>query len=61
MTAVRFIEVGKPGQVLIKVGGAGVCHSDLHVLHEGIGIPGPFTLGHENAGRIAELGDGVSG
>ncbi len=74
MKAVRFIDVGKPpeiadipkpkpgpGQVLIKIGGAGVCHSDLHVLHEGIGIPGPFTLGHENAGWIEELGEGVSG
>jgi propanol-preferring alcohol dehydrogenase len=74
MKAVRFIEVGKPaeiadipqpkpgpGQVLIKVGGAGVCHSDLHILHEGVGIPGPYTLGHENAGWIAELGEGVTG
>ena len=74
MKAVQFIEVGKPaqivdipqpkpgpGEVLIKVAGAGVCHSDLHVLHDGIGIPGPFTLGHENAGWIAELGPGVRG
>lgn len=74
MRAVRFIDVGKPaeiqdipqpepgpGQVLIKVGGAGVCHSDLHVLHAEMGLPRPFTLGHENAGWIAELGEGVSG
>ncbi|MGY1634936.1 NAD(P)-dependent alcohol dehydrogenase [Geodermatophilus sp. SYSU D01186] len=54
-----------PGEVLVRVGGAGVCHSDLHVLHEF--PPGampwqlPFTLGHENAGWIAGTGPGVRG
>lgn len=43
-----------PGQVVIKVGGAGACHSDIHLMHEfeaGV-VPWnpPFTLGHENAG-----------
>lgn len=74
MRAVRFIATGRPaeivdvpkpspgpGEVLIRVAGAGVCHSDLHVLDHGIGIEGPFTLGHENAGWIAEIGQGVSG
>jgi propanol-preferring alcohol dehydrogenase len=74
MQAVRFVGVGKPaeirdvarpspssGQVLIKVGGAGVCHSDLHVMEEDLGFKPPFTLGHENAGWVAELGDGVTG
>jgi propanol-preferring alcohol dehydrogenase len=50
-----------PGQVLIKIGGAGVCHSDLHVMEEDLGFKPPFTLGHENAGWIAELGEGVKG
>jgi propanol-preferring alcohol dehydrogenase len=54
-----------PGQVVVKVGGAGACHSDLHVMHdypEGM-IPWeiPFTLGHENAGWVHALGAGVSG
>lgn len=74
MRAVRFVEVGRPaeivdvpkpvpgpGEVLIRVAGAGVCHSDLHVLDHGIGIEGPFTLGHENAGWIEALGSGVRG
>ena len=74
MRAVRFVGVGKhaqitdvtkpspgPGQVLIRIGGAGVCHSDLHVMEEDLGFKPPFTLGHENAGWIAELGQGVSG
>ncbi|GAA3162271.1 NAD(P)-dependent alcohol dehydrogenase [Blastococcus jejuensis] len=54
-----------PGEVLVRTGAAGVCHSDMHVLHEfpaGI-FPWelPFTLGHENAGWVAELGAGVTG
>ena len=74
MRAVRFVGVGKsaqvtevekpspgPGQVLIKIGGAGVCHSDLHVMEEDLGFTPPFTLGHENAGWVARLGDGVTG
>ena len=74
MRAVRFVGVGKsaevadvarpspgPGQVLIKIGGAGVCHSDLHVMEEDLGFEPPFTLGHENAGWVAALGEGVSG
>ncbi|ALK33059.1 NAD(P)-dependent alcohol dehydrogenase [Burkholderia plantarii] len=79
MKAVRYIAAGQapeiievptptpgPGQVLVKIAGAGVCHSDLHVLDHGIGMlgaigPGQFTLGHENAGWIASLGAGVTG
>ncbi|UIF84705.1 alcohol dehydrogenase catalytic domain-containing protein [Cupriavidus necator] len=53
--------VAGPGQVLVKIGGAGVCHSDLHVLDHGIGKTGPFTLGHENAGWVGAVGDGVTG
>ncbi|MEK6484907.1 NAD(P)-dependent alcohol dehydrogenase [Myroides odoratimimus] len=47
-------------QVLIKVAGAGVCHSDLHVIDDGI-VPGPFTLGHENAGYVEAMGESVTG
>ncbi|PIT14914.1 NAD(P)-dependent alcohol dehydrogenase [Snodgrassella alvi] len=62
---IRIDEIEKPkpkaGEILIKIGAAGVCHSDLHLIHMGIpdGAP-PFTLGHENAGWIAELGEGVT-
>lgn len=74
MQSVRFVGVGRPaqlqevpkpspgpGQVLIRIGGAGVCHSDLHVMEEDLGFEPPFTLGHENAGWVAELGQGVTG
>jgi alcohol dehydrogenase, propanol-preferring len=51
-----------PGEVLIKVGGAGACHSDLHLMDwpaETLPYELPFTLGHENAGWIEALGAGV--
>ncbi|GEM_PF-54940 len=51
-----------PGQVLIKVGGAGACHSDLHLMDWPPGqmpFDPPFTLGHENAGWVARVGAGV--
>lgn len=53
-----------PGQVLVKVGGAGACHSDLHLMEWPEGTFAwdlPFTLGHENAGWIEALGVGVKG
>jgi alcohol dehydrogenase, propanol-preferring len=56
------VPVAGPGQVVIKVAGAGLCHSDLHLLHdfdEGM-FPWapPFTLGHENSGWIHQVGEG---
>ena len=54
-----------PGQVVIRVGGAGACHSDLHLMHDfdsgSLPWGPPFTLGHENAGWVHELGAGVTG
>ncbi|QGN49622.1 NAD(P)-dependent alcohol dehydrogenase [Micromonospora sp. WMMD558] len=54
-----------PGQVVVRVGAAGACHSDLHLMHdfEAGAVPWnpPFTLGHENAGWVHALGDGVTG
>lgn len=53
-----------PGQVLVRVGGAGACHSDLHLMDWPAGqlpFDPPFTLGHENAGWVDALGAGVDG
>lgn len=53
-----------PGEVLIKVAGAGLCHSDLHVMDFPAGALSyelPFTLGHENSGWVEALGPGVRG
>jgi len=49
------------GEILVKVEAAGLCHSDLAVV-EGVRRPPlPIVLGHECAGRVAEVGEGVSG
>jgi len=55
-----------PGEVLLKVAGAGVCHSDVAIFNGfSKGDPGaqnpPFILGHENSGWIESLGEGVTG
>ncbi len=54
-----------PGEVVVKVGGAGLCHSDLHLIHDFepgmMPWPVPFTLGHENAGWVHAVGAGVTG
>ena len=55
-----------PGEVLLKVAGAGACHSDVALYREFApdtpgAIPPPFTLGHETAGWVEALGPGVSG
>ena len=53
-----------PGEVLVDVASAGICGSDLHALR---GDPGfewlepPVVMGHEFGGRVAELGEGVTG
>jgi propanol-preferring alcohol dehydrogenase len=52
-----------PGDVLVRVDAAGLCHSDLHVMDWPPGrLPWrvPFTLGHETAGTVAALGRGVT-
>jgi D-arabinose 1-dehydrogenase-like Zn-dependent alcohol dehydrogenase len=60
-----------PGEALVRITRAGLCHSDLH-LHDGhfnlggdqrmpVSVPLPCVLGHEIEGEVAALGDGVSG
>jgi propanol-preferring alcohol dehydrogenase len=52
-----------PGEVVVRIGGAGACHSDLHLMHDFSADvtpwPLPFTLGHENAGWVDAIGAGV--
>jgi propanol-preferring alcohol dehydrogenase len=59
---VRAPEPG-PGQVVIRVTAAGACHSDLHLMEWPEGqLPWrlPFTLGHETAGVVHEVGAGIA-
>jgi NAD+-dependent secondary alcohol dehydrogenase Adh1 len=53
-----------PHDVVVKVGGAGVCRTDLHIIEgqwaEAMGVGLPYILGHENAGWVHEVGSAVS-
>jgi S-(hydroxymethyl)mycothiol dehydrogenase len=50
-----------PGEVMVKVVASGVCHTDLTVKNlNGSGMPFPIVLGHEGAGIIEEVGEGVT-
>jgi len=56
-------EVERPTDVLVRIGGAGVCATDLHAidgLMEPAGVTLPRVLGHENAGWVEAAGDGVT-
>jgi alcohol dehydrogenase len=50
-----------PGEVLVQVTSAGLCHSDLSVVDGVRPRPVPMVLGHEAAGVVAEVGAGVTG
>ncbi|HEX8804379.1 MAG TPA: Zn-dependent alcohol dehydrogenase [Acidimicrobiales bacterium] len=56
------IEQAPPGagEVRIRVVASGVCHSDLSVQNGTIPLPAPIVLGHEGAGVVEEVGDGVT-
>lgn len=49
-----------PGQVRVRLAASGVCHSDLSVLEGAFPQPLPAVLGHEGAGTVVEVGQGVS-
>jgi alcohol dehydrogenase len=49
-----------PGEVLVRVGAAGLCHSDLSVVNGDRPRPVPMALGHEAAGIVEALGEGVT-
>ncbi|MHB8572763.1 MAG: zinc-binding dehydrogenase [Candidatus Dormibacteria bacterium] len=57
----EIIEVDPPGpgEVRVRVGAAGVCHTDLHVVRGHFGSSFPYLLGHEAAGHIEAVGAGV--
>jgi S-(hydroxymethyl)mycothiol dehydrogenase len=49
-----------PGEALVAVQACGVCHTDLHYREGGIGDDYPYLLGHEAAGMVEAVGDGVT-
>ena len=56
--------ISGPFDVIVRVGGAGVCRTDLHIIEgqweQAMGPDLPYTLGHENAGWVHEIGSGVT-
>jgi S-(hydroxymethyl)mycothiol dehydrogenase len=55
------LEEPGPGEVRVRIEASGVCHSDLHVVETGWAHPFPVLLGHEGAGVVEAVGEGVSG
>ena len=49
-----------PGEVVVKIQACGVCHTDLHYREGGINDEFPFLLGHEAAGTVDQIGEGVT-
>jgi S-(hydroxymethyl)glutathione dehydrogenase/alcohol dehydrogenase len=50
-----------PGEVVVRIKASGLCHSDLHVVLGEWAVPSPMILGHEGAGIVEAVGDGVTG
>ncbi|MFI9821915.1 Zn-dependent alcohol dehydrogenase [Streptomyces sp. NPDC052013] len=59
ITGIELPEPG-PGRVRIRLAAAGVCHSDLSLSNGTMRLPVPAVLGHEGAGTVVAVGDGVS-
>ena len=59
---VEEVDVAPPkaGEVAVRMGAAGVCHSDYHVMNGDLPAPLPAILGHEGAGVVEAVGDGVA-
>ena len=54
------VDAPGPGEVTIKIEATGVCHSDLHAMQGSLPQPAPFIPGHEGAGIISAVGEGVT-
>ncbi|MFG3075173.1 Zn-dependent alcohol dehydrogenase [Streptomyces sp. NPDC048225] len=59
VTGIELPEPG-PGQVRVKLAAAGVCHSDLSLSNGTMRVPLPAVLGHEGAGTVVAVGEGVT-
>jgi S-(hydroxymethyl)mycothiol dehydrogenase len=49
-----------PGEAVVDVLTCGVCHTDLHYVHGGVGDDFPYLLGHESTGVVSAIGEGVT-
>src|SRR3546814_12566787 len=59
---IEEVELDPPreNEVLVKIGGGGLCHSDLSVINGDRPRPVPLAMGHEGAGEVVEIGPGRS-
>jgi S-(hydroxymethyl)glutathione dehydrogenase/alcohol dehydrogenase len=59
---IEDVQVDEPraGEVLVKTSASGVCHSDLHFMEGSYPTATPIVLGHESAGVVEKVGEGVS-
>lgn len=55
------LEEPRRGEVRVQMKAAGICHSDLHVIDVQLPLPVPIVLGHEGAGIVDAVGEGVDG
>src|SRR3954454_14944058 len=55
-----MLEAPRAGEVLVKIAGVGLCHTDLVARDQFIPIPLPAVLGHEGAGTVVAVGEGVA-
>lgn len=64
MAEVPAPEVTGPYDVIVRIGGAGVCRTDIHILEgqwaQKSGVALPYTIGHENAGWVSAVGSAVT-
>lgn len=56
-----WVDPPQQGEVMVKMEACGVCHSDLSTAKGIIPLPPPVILGHEGAGRVVAVGEGVKG
>ncbi|MEM4180729.1 MAG: NAD(P)-dependent alcohol dehydrogenase [Nitrososphaerota archaeon] len=56
-----YPQIKRPDHVIVRIRGAGACHTDLHVVEGVWRVSLPLTLGHENTGVVEEVGEGVEG
>ncbi|AOW92517.1 alcohol dehydrogenase [Rhodococcus sp. WMMA185] len=68
-TKLQLADIPEPGiegpfDVIVRIGGAGVCRTDIHILEgqwkDKSGVALPYTIGHENAGWVHAVGDAVT-
>ena len=59
--AIEQLELDDPrsGEVLVKIHAVGICHTDIAVQHQYLPVPLPLVLGHEGAGTVEAVGEGV--